>query len=194
MIGAVRQTLRSGRCRWYQRIGSQLLSGSKTCSQDAALLRPAVVPAVRENRAGLSSRVPLQYSSFSTSAAEAVKESPAPAVKNLVGGEMVESQASEHIDVINPATQEVVSRVPLTTHEEFESAVAVAKEAYKTWRKTPVTTRQRVMLKLQELIRRDMDKLALSVTTEQGKTLADARGDVFRGLEVKTPSSFSSQF
>ncbi|KAG0608377.1 hypothetical protein M758_8G101300 [Ceratodon purpureus] len=184
MIGAVRQTLRSSRCRGYQRVGSQLLNGSKTCSQNAALLRPAVVPAVREDRASPSTRVALNYSSFSTSAAEAVKETPAPTVKNLVGGKMVESQASEHIDVINPATQEVVSRVPLTTHEEFESAVAVAKEAYKTWKKTPVTARQRVMLKLQELIRRDMDKLALSITTEQGKTLADARGDVFRGLEV----------
>lgn len=180
----MRQTLRSSRCRGYQRVGSQLLNGSKTCSQNAALLRPAVVPAVREDRASPSARVALNYSSFSTSAAEAVKETPAPTVKNFVGGKMVESQASEHIDVINPATQEVVGRVPLTTHEEFDSAVAVAKEAYKSWKKTPVTARQRVMLKLQELIRRDMDKLAMSVTTEQGKTLADARGDVFRGLEV----------
>lgn len=97
---------------------------------------------------------------------------------------MVESRATEHIDVINPATQAVVGRVPLTTHEEFDAAVAVAKEAFKTWKNTPITARQRIMLKLQELIRRDMEKLALSVTTEQGKTLADARGDVFRGLEV----------
>lgn len=105
-------------------------------------------------------------------------------VPNLIGGKFIESQATEVIDVINPATQEVVSQVPLTTKEEFKAAVSAAKQAFPSWRNTPVTTRQRVMLKLQELIRRDMDKLALNITTEQGKTLKDAQGDVFRGLEV----------
>ncbi|XP_024359151.1 methylmalonate-semialdehyde dehydrogenase [acylating], mitochondrial [Physcomitrium patens] len=184
MSGIVRQALRASKCRGYQHIGSQLLNGSKVCSRNAALFRSAVVGAARPDAVIASSRVPWDYSSFSTSAVKAVKETPALKAKNYVGGKFVESQSTEHIDVLNPATQEVVSRVPLTTHEEFETAVAVAKEAYKTWRKTPVTARQRVMLKLQELIRRDMDKLAMSVTLEQGKTLADARGDVFRGLEV----------
>lgn len=105
-------------------------------------------------------------------------------VPNLIGGKFIDSQAAEVIDVINPATQEIVSQVPLTTKEEFKAAVAAAKQAFPSWRNTPVTTRQRVMLKLQELIRRDMDKLALNITTEQGKTLKDAQGDVFRGLEV----------
>ena len=54
------------------------------------------------------------------------------------------------------ATQEVVSQIPLTTKEEFKAAVSAAKQAFPSWRNTPVTTRQRVMLKLQELIRRDM--------------------------------------
>ncbi|KAI5448318.1 methylmalonate-semialdehyde dehydrogenase [acylating], mitochondrial isoform X1 [Lathyrus oleraceus] len=105
-------------------------------------------------------------------------------VPNLIGGKFVESKSLTFIDVINPATQDVVSQVPLTTNEEFKAAVAAAKKAFPSWRNTPVTKRQRVMLKFQELIRRDMDKLATSVTTEQGKTLKDAQGDVFRGLEV----------
>lgn len=187
MIGAVRQTLRrsSSRCRgYYQQIASQqILQGSKPCAR-------IPVPVAAENGRVVRPSEFLRRS-FATSAAEAI-ETPAPAVKNFVGGELVESHASQHIDVINPATQVVVSRVPLTTHQEFESAVAVAKEAFKTWKNTPVTARQRVMLKLQELIRRDMDKLALSITTEQGKTLADARGDVFRGLEVKSISRTNS--
>ena len=54
------------------------------------------------------------------------------------------------------ATQEVVSQVPLTTREEFKAAASAAKQAFPAWRNTPVTTRQRVMFKLQELIRRDM--------------------------------------
>nr|XP_034914246.1 methylmalonate-semialdehyde dehydrogenase [acylating], mitochondrial-like isoform X1 [Populus alba] len=107
-----------------------------------------------------------------------------PRVPNLIGGKFVDSQSSSTIDVINPATQEVVSQIPLTTNEEFKAAVSAAKHAFPAWRNTPITTRQRVMLKLQELIRRDIDKLAMNITTEQGKTLKDAHGDVFRGLEV----------
>ncbi|KAL6523676.1 Methylmalonate-semialdehyde dehydrogenase [acylating], mitochondrial [Orobanche gracilis] len=76
------------------------------------------------------------------------------------------------------------SQLPLTTNDEFKAAVARAKKAYTSWRNTPITRRQRVMLKLQELIRRDTDKLAINITIEQGKTLRDARRDVLRGLEV----------
>eukprot|EP00850_Spirogloea_muscicola_P002684 SM000010S04322 [mRNA] locus=s10:975747:980531:- [translate_table: standard] len=80
------------------------------------------------------------------------------------------------------ATQELVSRVPLATGAEFEAAVAAARDAYPAWRATPVTARARIMFRLQALVRENMDKLAMAVTMEQGKTLADARGDVFRGL------------
>ncbi|KAK1299780.1 hypothetical protein QJS10_CPB13g00268 [Acorus calamus] len=124
-----------------------------------------------------------RYSTAADTASTMQRSSP-PRLRNLIGGEFVESQSDASIDVINPATQEVVSRVPLTTNEEFRAAVAAAKRAFPSWRNTPVTSRQRVMLKLQELIRRDIDKLALNITTEQGKTLKDAHGDVFRGLEV----------
>ncbi|KAL9685708.1 hypothetical protein QQ045_023159 [Rhodiola kirilowii] len=121
---------------------------------------------------------------FSTSADFSAAHSSPPRVPNLIGGEFVQSRATETIDVVNPATQEVVSQIPLTTNEEFKAAVHAAKQAYPSWRNTPITTRQRVMFKLQELIRRDIDKLAVNITTEQGKTLKDAHGDVFRGLEV----------
>ncbi|XP_027163670.1 methylmalonate-semialdehyde dehydrogenase [acylating], mitochondrial-like [Coffea eugenioides] len=107
-----------------------------------------------------------------------------PRVPNLIGGRFVDSQSSISIDVINPATQQVVSQVPLTTAEEFKAAVFAAKRAFPTWRNTPVTTRQRIMFKLQELIRRDVEKIALNITTEQGKALKDAYNDVDRGLEV----------
>ncbi|XP_021717239.1 methylmalonate-semialdehyde dehydrogenase [acylating], mitochondrial-like [Chenopodium quinoa] len=123
----------------------------------------------------------LKYSTATKASSQHPKPSRTPL---LIGGKFVESQAAESIDVLNPATQEVVSQVPLTTKEEFKAAVSAAKHAFPSWRNTPVTTRQRIMFKLQELIRRDMDKLALNITTEQGKTLKDAQGDVFRGLEV----------
>jgi malonate-semialdehyde dehydrogenase (acetylating)/methylmalonate-semialdehyde dehydrogenase len=75
-------------------------------------------------------------------------------------------------------------RTPRATPSEFAAAVAAAKAAFPAWRDTPLPTRQRVMLKLQALIRAHEGDLAAAITREQGKTLADARGDVFRGLEV----------
>ncbi|XP_048559281.1 methylmalonate-semialdehyde dehydrogenase [acylating], mitochondrial isoform X1 [Triticum urartu] len=123
---------------------------------------------------------------LSTAAASWLAEgtSSPPRVRLLIGGDFVESKATEHVDVTNPATQEVVSRIPLTTADEFRAAVDAARTAFPGWRNTPVTARQRIMFKYQELIRANMDKLAENITTEQGKTLKDAWGDVFRGLEV----------
>lgn len=106
-----------------------------------------------------------------------------PRVPNLIGGRFVDSQSSASIDVLNPATQQVVCQVPLTTNEEFKAAVFAAKRAFPLWRNTSIATRQRIMFKFQELIRRDIDKLAGNITSEHGKTLKDAYGDVSRGLE-----------
>ncbi|KAI4328118.1 hypothetical protein L6164_020500 [Bauhinia variegata] len=105
-------------------------------------------------------------------------------VPNFIGGKYVDSQGSVLVDVTNPATQEIVSQVPLTIYEEFKAAVSAAKQAFLSWKNTPITARQRIMFKLQELIRRDIDKLSMNITMEQGKTLKGAQGDVLRGLEV----------
>ncbi|KVH93393.1 Aldehyde dehydrogenase, conserved site-containing protein [Cynara cardunculus var. scolymus] len=107
-----------------------------------------------------------------------------PRVPNFIGGMFIDSQSRTSIDVINPATQQVVSQVPLTTGEEFRAAVFAAKCSLPSWRNTPVMTRQRIMFKFQELIRRDIDKIAQNITSEQGKTLKDARNEMLRGLEV----------
>ncbi|KJV33601.1 methylmalonate-semialdehyde dehydrogenase [Aquitalea magnusonii] len=107
-----------------------------------------------------------------------------PSVKLLINGEFVESQSQEWRDIINPATQEVLARVPMATAGEVEAAVASAKTAFASWKKTPIGTRARIFLKYQQLIREHMKELAALLTAEQGKTLADAEGDIFRGLEV----------
>jgi malonate-semialdehyde dehydrogenase (acetylating)/methylmalonate-semialdehyde dehydrogenase len=107
-----------------------------------------------------------------------------PTVKLLIDGKFVESKARAWRDVVNPATQEVLARVPMCGADEVDAAVQSAARAYKTWKNVPLGQRARVMLKLQELIRRDMKKLAATLTAEQGKTLPDAEGDIFRGLEV----------
>jgi malonate-semialdehyde dehydrogenase (acetylating)/methylmalonate-semialdehyde dehydrogenase len=107
-----------------------------------------------------------------------------PTVKVLLDGKFIESQSSEWHDVVNPATQEVLAQVPFATDAEIDAAVASASRAYKTWKNTPLAARARIMLKLQSLIREHMSRIAHTLSAEQGKTLADAEGDVFRGLEV----------
>ena len=120
----------------------------------------------------------------SQSATAAQSTASAPTVKLLINGKFVESKTKVWKDVVNPATQEVLARVPFATTDELNEAINSAAEAFKTWRNTPIGVRARVMLKLQEFIRRDMKKLAACLTAEQGKTLPDAEGDIFRGLEV----------
>lgn len=107
-----------------------------------------------------------------------------PTVKLLIGGEFVESKTTVWRDVVNPATQDVLARVPFATHAEIDAAIASAKQAFASWRKTPIGARARIFLKYQQLIREHLKELAAILTAEQGKTLADAEGDVFRGLEV----------
>jgi malonate-semialdehyde dehydrogenase (acetylating)/methylmalonate-semialdehyde dehydrogenase len=104
--------------------------------------------------------------------------------KLLIDGKFVESRSAEWRDIVNPATQEVVGRVPFATREEIDAAVASAAKAFQTWKTTPIGTRMRLMLRFQDLVRQNMKRVAQTLTAEQGKTLADAEGDIFRGLEV----------
>jgi len=107
-----------------------------------------------------------------------------PVYKYWDNGAFVESEAKSFIPVRNPATNEVIGSVPEQTDAEFEKVMKTAQEAFKDWKKVPVQQRQRVMFEYQSLIRKNMDEIAKLITLENGKTLADARGDVFRGLEV----------
>src|SRR6202050_3629558 len=108
----------------------------------------------------------------------------APTVKMLLDGKFIESKSAEWHDVVNPATQQVLAQVPFSPDAEIEAAVVSAKKAFKTWKHTPIAARARIMLKLQALVRENMSRIAQTLSAEQGKTLADAEGDVFRGLEV----------
>ena len=72
----------------------------------------------------------------------------------------------------------------MATADEVNAAVASAKRAFASWRHTPIGIRARIFLKYQHLIRENMTELAALLTAEQGKTMPDAEGDIFRGLEV----------
>ena len=105
-------------------------------------------------------------------------------VRLLIDGEWVESQSSEWHDIVNPATQQVLAKVPFATASEVDAAIAAAQRAFQTWKLTPIGARMRIMLKLQALIREHSKRIAAVLSAEQGKTTADAEGDIFRGLEV----------
>ena len=105
-------------------------------------------------------------------------------VPQLIAGEFRQSRSTDWIEVTDPATQAVIARVPCATDEEMAQAIASAKEAFKTWRNVPVPTRARVMLKYQELLKAHHDELATILAKETGKTFEDAKGDVWRGIEV----------
>ncbi|PRG97350.1 methylmalonate-semialdehyde dehydrogenase (CoA acylating) [Burkholderia multivorans] len=107
-----------------------------------------------------------------------------PTVKLLIDGAFVESATNEWRDIVNPATQQVLARVPFATVAEVDAAVQAAHAAYATWKNTPIAARMRIMLKFQDLVRANQQRIAKTLTAEQGKTLPDAEGDIFRGLEV----------
>ena len=107
-----------------------------------------------------------------------------PQYANFINGEYLPSESTEFIDVTDPATNTLLAQVPQSSRDEMQMATQAAKSAFTNWRAVPVQHRQRIMLKLQALIRDNHDELAYLITAEQGKTFADARGDVFRGLEV----------
>ncbi|KAM0709220.1 hypothetical protein Q7P35_003257 [Cladosporium inversicolor] len=103
---------------------------------------------------------------------------------NFLDNKFVPSQATQWIDLHDPATNNLVTRVPQSTDAELKAAVDSAEAAFPAWRATSIMHRQQLMFKYTALIRENWDRLAASITLEQGKTLADAKGDVLRGLQV----------
>lgn len=101
-----------------------------------------------------------------------------------IGGEFCQSKARDWIDVTNPATNEVIATLPKTTEQEMARAVESAKQAFSAWKDVAVSERARVMLRYQHLLKEHHDDLAELLSQETGKILLDAKGDVWRGIEV----------
>ncbi len=102
----------------------------------------------------------------------------------FLDNKFVGSKTGSWIDLYDPATNNLVTRVPQSTDEELNAAVESAKKAFPAWKATSLLHKQQIMFKFVALIRQHWDRLAASITLEQGKTFADAKGDVLRGLQV----------
>jgi malonate-semialdehyde dehydrogenase (acetylating)/methylmalonate-semialdehyde dehydrogenase len=103
---------------------------------------------------------------------------------HFIGGQAVEGKSGRFGDVFNPATGEKSAQVPLASAAELSAAVAAAKKALPGWMATPPLTRARILVRFKQIADANLDKLAALVTAEHGKTFADAKGSVTRGLEV----------
>jgi malonate-semialdehyde dehydrogenase (acetylating)/methylmalonate-semialdehyde dehydrogenase len=104
-------------------------------------------------------------------------------VPSYVQGEWRRPEAREHRDVTNPATGEVLGRVPLCAEEEVGRAAAAAARAFPGWRRTPVGERIQYLFRLKGVLEQHREEIARTVTLENGKTLAEARGELRRGIE-----------
>jgi acyl-CoA reductase-like NAD-dependent aldehyde dehydrogenase len=96
----------------------------------------------------------------------------------LIGGEWRAATANEELEVVNPATEDTVDSVPAGSIEDVELAVATAKRAFAEWSRTDVEKRAGILARAAELIHEHAKELAATLTSEQGKPLAEAAGEV----------------
>jgi malonate-semialdehyde dehydrogenase (acetylating) / methylmalonate-semialdehyde dehydrogenase len=104
-------------------------------------------------------------------------------LKNYINGEWVESNSTQYEDVYNPATKEVIARVPLSSKEDVDKAIEVAATAFEEWKNVPVQKRARILFNYHQLLTDNKEELARIITIENGKNLTEALGEVGRGIE-----------
>ena len=102
---------------------------------------------------------------------------------NYINGTWTKSSASDYLDVMNPATNQVMGTVPMSPGAEVDNAVQKAKDAHEAWRRTPVGERIQPLFKLKALLEENLDELAKVITNECGKTYGESVGEIRRGIE-----------
>ncbi len=106
-----------------------------------------------------------------------------PVIQNYIDGEWVESATKQFGEIWNPALGEKIATVPYGTREDVDQAVTAAAEAFKEWRTTPPLSRARYLFRLKEAFEDEFEEIARVLTTEQGKAIDEARGEVRRMIE-----------
>lgn len=106
-----------------------------------------------------------------------------PKLNNYRNGSWAESTSKNWLQVINPATSETISEVPLSSSEEVNETVQTASKTFHKWRRTPVTERIQYLFRLKELLEENLEEIARTITTECGKTIHESRGELRRAIE-----------
>ncbi|MEO6912203.1 MAG: aldehyde dehydrogenase family protein, partial [Edaphobacter sp.] len=104
-------------------------------------------------------------------------------VANFVGGSWRVPSVSKYHQVIDPSTQEVLAEVPLCTANEINETVEVAADAFHDWRRTPPEDRIQPLFQLKNLLEENIGELSRIISRENGKTLAEAKGEMRRAIE-----------
>jgi malonate-semialdehyde dehydrogenase (acetylating) / methylmalonate-semialdehyde dehydrogenase len=104
-------------------------------------------------------------------------------IPNYIGGEWKKSSVKEWQNVKNPATQEILADVPLSSGEEVDAAVEAAVAAFPAWRRTPPEDRIQPLFKLKQLLEDNLDEISRTITRENGKTFGEAKGEMRRAIE-----------
>jgi malonate-semialdehyde dehydrogenase (acetylating)/methylmalonate-semialdehyde dehydrogenase len=104
-------------------------------------------------------------------------------ILNFIDNHWVKSSSSEYLDVLNPATQDLLGKVPLSSPQEVEKATQAAVQAFPAWRRTPPIERIQYLFKLKKLMDENFEDLARTITTECGKTFDEAKGEMRRAIE-----------
>ena len=107
-----------------------------------------------------------------------------PILSHWIDGRPVEVLPEQTGPVFNPATGQVIGRVPRGGSGEVDTAVAAAKAAFPAWRDTPLIARSQIFFAFRELVWQHREELAALITRDHGKTFPDAMGEVLRGLET----------
>jgi len=105
-------------------------------------------------------------------------------LQHFIDGRLVDGQSGRFGDVFNPATGAVARQVPLASATEVDAAVAAARAAFPAWAATTPLRRARVMFKFKELLEQNAQALAELISSEHGKVVSDAHGEITRGMEV----------
>ena len=104
-------------------------------------------------------------------------------IQNFVNGKWLTSNSGKFREVTNPATSEILAKVPISTLGEFDEAVQIAHKTFQSWRKVPVTTRIQYLFKLKTLLEDNFEDLSRSITLEHGKVIDESRGEMRRAIE-----------
>ena len=105
-------------------------------------------------------------------------------IGHFIGGKEVKGTSGRYGDVFNPATGEIQAKIAYAKHSEVEHAIAVAEAAQPAWAATNPQRRARVLFKFLDLVNKEFEALARLLSSEHGKTIVDAKGDIQRGIEV----------
>ena len=103
-------------------------------------------------------------------------------IPNYINGNWIHSQATEWLDVTNPATGEIIGQTPLSDAAEVAAAVDAAAAAFPEWRRTPPEDRIQPLFKLKQLLEDHLDELSRIITQENGKTFTESKAELRRAI------------